>query len=79
LGRLKYVRMPPAKRTGIQSDRRSDSASRARDKAATIEGVRKLVTRKYSYLIYYSVYQTAEEIVVFSVKHSARKRVQSDL
>ena len=38
----------------------------------TTEGVRKLVTRKYSYLIYYTVDEVAEEIIVLSVKHSAR-------
>jgi toxin ParE1/3/4 len=45
----------------------------------TTEGVRKLVTRKYSYLIYYAVDQAAEEIVVLSVKHGARERDHSDL
>ena len=44
----------------------------------TTEGVRKLVTRKYSYLIYYTVDEVAEEIVVLSVKHSARERDHSD-
>ena len=45
----------------------------------TTEGVRKLVTRNYSYLIYYSVDQGAEEIVVLSVKHSARERDHSNV
>jgi plasmid stabilization system protein ParE len=45
----------------------------------TTEGVRKLVTRKYSYLIYYTVDQAAEEIVVLSVKYGARERDHSDL
>jgi toxin ParE1/3/4 len=45
----------------------------------TTEGVRKLMTRKYSYLIYYTVDQAAEEIVVLSVKHGARERDHSDL
>ena len=44
----------------------------------TTEGVRKLVTRKYSYLIYYTVDEVAEEIVVLIVKHSARERDHSD-
>lgn len=44
----------------------------------TTEGVRKLVTRKYSYLIYYTVDEVAEEIIVLSVKHSARERDHSD-
>ncbi|HXX04649.1 MAG TPA: type II toxin-antitoxin system RelE/ParE family toxin [Xanthobacteraceae bacterium] len=43
------------------------------------EGVRKLVTRKYAYLIYYTVDHAAEEIVVLSVKHSARRRDHEDL
>jgi toxin ParE1/3/4 len=42
------------------------------------EGVRKFVTRRYAYLIYYSVDSTAEEIVVLSVKHSAQKREHDD-
>jgi plasmid stabilization system protein ParE len=40
----------------------------------TTEGVRKLVTRKYSYLIYYTVDEVAEEIVVLSVSQCARAR-----
>ena len=44
----------------------------------TTEGVRKLVTRKYSYLIYYTVDEVAEEIDVLSVKYSARERDHSD-
>jgi addiction module RelE/StbE family toxin len=42
-------------------------------------GVRKIVTRKYSYLIYYTVDHAAGEIVILSVKHKARKREHSDL
>lgn len=45
----------------------------------TTEGVRKLVTVKYSYLIYYTVDEVAEEIIVLSVKHGARERDHSDL
>jgi len=37
------------------------------------------VTRKYSYLIYYTVDEAAEEVVVLSVKHGARERDHSDL
>ena len=43
-----------------------------------VEGVRKLVTRKYAYLIYYTVDETAGEIVILSVKHPARRREQED-
>lgn len=42
-------------------------------------GVRKLVTRKFSYLIYYTVDAAAEEIVVLNVKHPAQERDHSDV
>jgi toxin ParE1/3/4 len=42
------------------------------------EGVRKLLTRRYVYLIYYTVDEAAEEIVVLSVKHPARRREHED-
>ena len=35
-----------------------------------VEGVRKLVTRKDRYVVYYSVDQTAEEIVTLSIQHA---------
>ena len=44
----------------------------------TTEGVRKLVTRKYPYLVYYMVDEVAEEIVVLSVKHQAQEREHKD-
>jgi toxin ParE1/3/4 len=40
----------------------------------TFAGVRKLVTRKYAYLVYYTVAEATEEIVILSVKHPARER-----
>jgi toxin ParE1/3/4 len=43
-----------------------------------IEGVRKFVTRKYAYLIYYTVDETAAELVTLNVKHPARRRDQED-
>ena len=42
------------------------------------QGVRKIVTRKYSYLIYYTVDEGAEEIVILNVKHPAREREHED-
>ena len=42
------------------------------------EGVRKFVTRKYAYLIYYTVDEAAEEIVILNVKHPARRREHED-
>jgi len=43
-----------------------------------IEGVRKLVTRKYAYLIYYAVDEVAGELVILNVKHPARERDHED-
>ena len=45
----------------------------------TAEGVRKLVTPKFSYLIYYTVDVAADEIIVLSVKHPAREREHADI
>jgi toxin ParE1/3/4 len=42
------------------------------------EGVRKLVTRRYAYLIYYTVDYNADEIIILSVKHSAQEREHED-
>jgi len=44
-----------------------------------IEGVRKLVTRRYPYLIYYEVDNAAGEIVVITIQHAAQERDYSDL
>jgi plasmid stabilization system protein ParE len=44
----------------------------------TIEGVRKLVTRKYQYLVYYAADEAAEEIVVLTIQHPARERQYAD-
>jgi plasmid stabilization system protein ParE len=43
-----------------------------------IGGVRKLVVRRYPYLIYYRVDASREEIVVLNVKHPARAREHQD-
>jgi toxin ParE1/3/4 len=40
----------------------------------SLAGVRKLVTRKYAHLVYYTVAEATEEIVILSVKHPARER-----
>ncbi len=39
-----------------------------------VEGVRKLVVRKYPYLVYYSVDEVAEEIIILTIQHPARER-----
>jgi len=41
-------------------------------------GVRKIVTRRYGYLIYYVVDEAAEEIVILNVKHPAQRREHED-
>ena len=43
-----------------------------------VEGVRKFVTRRYAYLVYYTINEAAEEVVVLSVKHPARGREHED-
>ena len=42
------------------------------------EGVRKFVTRKYAYIVYYLVDDLAEEIIILSVKHPAQRRDHED-
>ena len=44
----------------------------------TVEGVRKLVTRKYRYLVYYTVDLTNDEIAILSIQHPARRREYQD-
>jgi toxin ParE1/3/4 len=43
-----------------------------------IEGVRKLVTRRYRYLVYYTADEAAEEIIIITIQHPAREREHSD-
>ena len=38
------------------------------------EGVRKLATRRFPYLIYYSFDQTADEVVILTIRHAAQGR-----
>ena len=44
-----------------------------------VEGVRKLVTPKYRYLIYYVIDEGAEEIVILTIRHPARSREYWDV
>lgn len=39
-----------------------------------LDRVRKLLTRRYNYLIYYVADQVADEVIVLAVKHPARGR-----
>jgi toxin ParE1/3/4 len=43
-----------------------------------VEDVRKLVTRKFGYLVYYRTDDAASEIIVLSIRHPARSRPSSD-
>ena len=42
------------------------------------EGVRKIVTRRYSYLIYYTLDDTTDEIVILAIRHPARDPDHAD-
>jgi toxin ParE1/3/4 len=44
-----------------------------------VEGVRKLVTPKYRYLVYYMIDEEAEEIVILTIQHPARSREYRDV
>jgi plasmid stabilization system protein ParE len=43
-----------------------------------VEGMRKLVTPRYRYLVYYSVDEEAEEIIILAIQHPAHEREHSD-
>jgi toxin ParE1/3/4 len=44
-----------------------------------VEGVRKLVTPKYRYLVYYIIDDGAAEIVILTIQHPARRREYRDV
>ncbi len=44
----------------------------------TAERVRKFVTSKYPYLVYYTIDETADEIVILTIQHPAREREHED-
>ena len=44
-----------------------------------VEGVRKLVTSSYRYLIYYMIDEGAEKVVILAIQHPARRREYRDL
>jgi plasmid stabilization system protein ParE len=47
-------------------------------RAQAVEGVRKLVTRKYPYLVYYTIDEAADEIIILAIQHPAREREYED-
>jgi toxin ParE1/3/4 len=44
----------------------------------SVEGVRKLVTRRYPYLVYYVLDEAEQEIVILTIRHPAREREFED-
>jgi toxin ParE1/3/4 len=44
-----------------------------------VEGVRKLVTPRYRYLIYYTIDKGAEEVAILTIQHPARRREYRDV
>jgi toxin ParE1/3/4 len=44
-----------------------------------VEGVRKWVTRSYPYLVYYTIDDSAEEILILAIRHPSRERTQTDV
>jgi addiction module RelE/StbE family toxin len=48
-------------------------------RAQSVEGVRKIVTHRYPYILYYGVDDAAQEIHVITILHPARERPYSDL
>lgn len=45
----------------------------------TTDGVRKLVMRRYGYLVYYFVDEGQDEIAVLAIRHPSRGRLTQDL
>jgi toxin ParE1/3/4 len=43
-----------------------------------VADIRKILTRRYRYVVYYTVDDSAEEIVILTIQHPARKRQHSD-
>jgi toxin ParE1/3/4 len=47
-------------------------------RAQTVAGVRKLVTQKYPYVVYYVVDEKSEQVVVLTIQHPAQERDYQD-
>jgi toxin ParE1/3/4 len=44
----------------------------------TMQGVRRIITRGYPYLIYYTIDEAADEILVITIQHAAQEREFTD-
>ena len=73
--RVAAARVRAAILDSIELLNRFPNAGRRQD----FEDVRKLVVPRYPYLIYYTVDQTSEQILIVTIQHSARQREYSDL
>jgi addiction module RelE/StbE family toxin len=51
----------------------------AMGRSQNVESVRKLVTPRYRYLVYYTIDEGAEEIVILTIQHPARSREYRDV
>ena len=45
----------------------------------SVEGVRKLVTPRYRYLVYYMIDDEAAEVEILTIQHPARRREYQDV
>lgn len=43
-----------------------------------VEGVRKMVTRRYPYLVYYTIEDSTDEVIILAIQHLAQEREHSD-
>ncbi len=43
-----------------------------------VEGVRKLVTRRYPYIVYYTIADAADEVIILAIQHPAQEREHAD-
>ncbi|MGD0192428.1 MAG: type II toxin-antitoxin system RelE/ParE family toxin [Rhizomicrobium sp.] len=41
-------------------------------RAQSVEGVRKIITRRYRYLVYYTIDDARDEVIVLTVQHPSR-------
>jgi plasmid stabilization system protein ParE len=67
-----------AVRSSILSSLESISSFPQIGRAQNLEGVRKLLVRRYPYLIYYTFNEAAEEVIVLTIRHGARGPEYSD-
>jgi toxin ParE1/3/4 len=44
----------------------------------TVEGVRKIVTGRFPYFVYYTIDEPAGEVVIIAIRHPARQREYED-